>query len=158
MKLRPVGLGLVAAAAALYLGAAVPAETRLKAARQELADLQRKRDEGALALGRQHRREEALLRVSQPAGTASPLEIRRRIVATVDMSTLAEATVDVRPGSAPAAAVVHVRARGAFVDLMGLAGRLADPASGVILQQARLSRQSNDLILDMDGEVVEAQP
>ena len=157
MSPRRIALLLAAGAGALYLGVALPAAARSSAARGELLDLQR---QGAVRAGRlvqQRRREEALLRVGRPE-TATLMGIRREIVATLDRSTLSEATVDVKPGRAPAIAVVRVRARGSFTELMPLAQRLAEPGSGLVLDRVRLVRSPSTLVLEVEGQAVGTLP
>jgi hypothetical protein len=139
VRLRRIALALAVVACVLYLGVAIPAGSRLSAARAELLDAQRQRDARTASLSGQRRREAALLRAVRPVETATLMGVRREIVSTLDQAILAASRVDVRPGRAPAVAVVRVDARGAFADLMGLSQRLAEPGSG-LADRVRLAR------------------
>jgi len=154
VSLRRLALALAAAGAALYLGVALPAASSLSAAREELADLDRQRAARTTRLARQQRREEALLRVGRSPEAASLMGIRREIVASVDRSRLSEATVDVKPGRAPAAAVVRVQARGDFAELMSLTQRLAEPGTGLVLDRVRLVHSPGSIGLELEGQAV----
>jgi len=158
VTLRRMALALAAGGAALYLGVALPAASRLSATREELADLEHQRAARTARLARQQRREEALLRAGRSPETASLMGIRREIVGSVDRSRLTEATVDVKPGRAPAAAVVRVQARGAFAELMSLAQRLAEPGSGLVLDRVRLVHFPSSIVLEVEGQAVGALP
>ena len=106
------------------------------------------------SLSGQRRREEALLRAGWPAGTATLMGVRREIVSTLDRASLSASKVDVRPGRAPAVAVVRVEARGAFAELMGLAQRLAEPGSGLVLDRVRLFKTQGSLALEVEGRAL----
>ena len=156
MSLRRVAIALAAAGGALYLGVAIPAASRLSAARAELQEARRQRDAGKERLAGQRRRDEALLRAGRPAEAATLMGVRREIVSTLDQASLTGAKLDVRPGRAPAVAVVRVEAHGAFAELMGLAERLAEPGSGLIFDRVRLVRLPSSLGLEVEGQVVGA--
>lgn len=154
MTLHRLAFALAAVGAALYLGVALPAASRLSAAREELADLERQRAARTAGLARQQRRQEALRRVGRSPEAASLMGIRREIVASVDRSRLNEVTVDVKPGRAPAAAVVRVQARGTFAELMSLVQRLAAPGSGLVLDRVRLVHFPSSIALELEGQAV----
>jgi hypothetical protein len=156
LSLRRVALALAAGAGVLYLGVAVPAASRLEAARAELVDLQHRRDAGAASLSEQQRREEALKRAGRPAATATLMHVRSDIVSTVDRAALSDVRVDVRPGRAPALAVVRVTAKGPFSDLLGLAQRLIQPGSGLVLDRVHLARTADNLALEVEGRALGA--
>lgn len=158
MKLRRIALALAIAAGVLYLGAAVPAGSRLRATRAELVDAQRQRDARTARDSARRRREAALSRASRPAETATLMGVRREIVSTLDQVTLAASKVDVRPGRAPAVAVVRVDASGAFADLMGLTQRLGEPGSGLVFDRVRLTRSPRSLALEVEGRALGAIP
>lgn len=155
MSWRRLSLGLAVCAAALYGGVTLPARARLAAARAELQALQGRRalrDAGRT----EQRRAAALLRVGRAQGSGNVVGVRGEIVRAVDGSGLAEATVDVRPARAPALAVVTVRARGSFADVLTLAQRLAEPGTGLVLERVALVRLPSAVSLDLQGSVVGA--
>jgi type II secretory pathway component PulM len=154
MSLRRIALALTLLAAAIYLGVSLPAASRLQAARAELRDLQQRLDARAAGLSEERRREEALLRAGRPAETATLMDVRQDIVSTVDRAALNDVRVDVRPGRAPAVALVRVAAKGPFADLLGLAHRLAEPGSGLVLDRVQLARSAGSLSLEVNGRAL----
>jgi len=144
-----VALLLALLAAVLYGGVALPAATRLAAARAEIQELQGRRDARSAGLMARQRREDALQRAALPAESASVMGVRRGIVKTLDAASLGDATVDVRPGRAPAVATVRVAVSGDFAELVQLAQRLAEPGSGLVFDRVRLTRSQGRMGLEV---------
>jgi hypothetical protein len=160
-----LALAPLAAAAALYAGLALPMRARAAAAREAYGEARRERQQARSELAPLERREavrrQALAvfaeAAAQEGGAAAAL--RRSVLATLDKLAARDVRLAVRPESAGLA--VRVNATAPYADGLRVAGELARPASGLILQRVRLVPQRDDrrqVGLELEAQAFHAAP
>ena len=77
--------------------------------------------------------------------------MRRSVVQTLQSAGVSGVRLSVTPGRPPYAARVRLSASGPFPEVMALAGRIARPETGVVLERVRLSPRGGGVALDLDG-------
>jgi hypothetical protein len=149
---------LLVAAGLLFVTVAIPSTRRAVTLGEEYRRLRQSRREAEQRLGAAERRMAARARAARIlAGVSStpggdPLaELRTGVLATLDGQGLHKIRLQVRLARAPLAAAFTLGASGSFDQIVDLSGRLASPASGVILEQATFRRVPRGLSLDIRG-------
>jgi hypothetical protein len=135
-------------AALLYAGVALPLRARAAAARDAYADARRDRQQAQAALLPLERRE-AVRRQAQAAfaeaatregGAAAAL--RRSVLGALDGSAASAVRLGVRPS--PVGPTVRVSAVAPYAEGLRIAGDLARPATGLVLQRVTLEPHRGD--------------
>lgn len=158
MRPRHLALLLLAAAALLYAAVALPARSRAATAGEEYRRLRTARREAQSRLAGLQRREAergragALLAAASLGPGEAHTRLRRAIVDSLREVPVSGARLVVQPGVAPVAATVRLSAQGSYPDVLRLAGRLAGPRCGVVLERVRLSpAASGGLLIELEG-------
>jgi hypothetical protein len=106
-------------------------------------------------LARLERRDAAHLRAASalagttPAGTVRT--VRRSVVQTLQNARVSAVRLGVTAARAPFAARVHLSATGSFPEVVSLAGLVARPETGVVLERIRLAPRGDGVALELDG-------
>ena len=155
MIARGIAAALLAGAVVLYSAVAVPMRRQAAAAAD---DYRRARDEARdmrARLARLERRDAAHLRVASALAGATPAgivqRVRRSLVQTLQNARVSGVRLGVTAARAPYAARVHLSAAGPFPEVMALAGRIAGPETGVVLERVRLAPRADGVTLELDG-------
>jgi hypothetical protein len=155
MIARWIAAALVVAGVVLYATVAVPTQRQAAAAADEY---RRARDEARdirTRLARLERRDAAHIRASTALAAATPggtvRAVRRSVVQTLQNAGVSGVRLSVLPGRPPYAARVRLSASGPYAEVMALAGRLAHPETGVVLERVRLSPRGGAVALEIDG-------
>ena len=156
MIARWIAAALVAVGLVLYAAVAVPMRRQAAAAAD---DYRRARDEARdmrARLARLERRDAAHLRAASALAGATPGGHRaRRCGVPWCRRCRARASPASgwasRPARSPYAARVRLSAIGSFPEVMALAGRVARPETGVVLERIRLTPRGDGVALDLDG-------
>ncbi|PYQ20319.1 MAG: hypothetical protein DMF81_18990 [Acidobacteria bacterium] len=157
MTIRWAAIVLLMLAGVLYLGAAMPLQTQagaaseqyrqardqLRDARRRLATLERRNATRARA--------QAALGAARSAHGGGLREVRRGVVELVTRAHVSAVRLGVRPGAPPASAAVGLSAEGSFADVIQLAGELARPGSGLVLDRVRVTSRPPRVALDVDA-------
>jgi hypothetical protein len=155
MIARWIAAVLVAVGIVLYAAVAVPMRRQAEAAAD---DYRRARDEARdmrARLARLERRDAAHLRVASALAGATPAgtvrTVRRSVVQTLQNARVSGVRLGVTAARAPYAARVHLSAVGSFPEVVALAGLVARPDTGVVLERVRLGPRGDGVTLDLDG-------
>jgi hypothetical protein len=155
MIARGIAAALVAGAIVLYSAVALPMRRQAAAAAD---DYRRARDDARdmrARLARLERRDAAHLRAATalagatPAGTVQ--KVRRSVVQTLQSARVSSVRLGVTAARAPYAARVHLSAVGPFPEVVALAGLIARPETGVVLERVRLGPRADGVMLDLEG-------
>jgi hypothetical protein len=152
MTRRLVGLGLLLAGAALYLGLTLPARRARDEARAAFAQKREERERLRADLARLER-QAAGARLAAPDGDAAAARaLRRSLLAATRGLAIADVAIASRSERRGSAA-----ARGSLVgtgrqaDLLRMAGRLAQADSGVLLERLQLSAHAEGIRVEADA-------
>ncbi|PYQ48892.1 MAG: hypothetical protein DMF78_20110 [Acidobacteria bacterium] len=150
------GLGLYAAVGAPMQRQATAAADEYKRARDEARDIRAR-------LARLERRDAAHARAAAalPAA-ATPADtvraVRRVVVQTLQEAHVSGVRLGVSAARAPYAARVRLSAAGPFAQVVSLAGLLARPERGLVLEKVRFSPRGETVSLDLEGVTLGASP
>jgi hypothetical protein len=136
MTLRLAALGLLAAAGLVHATLTLPARRARDEARAAFAHKRAEREQLRAEVARLERRT-AAMRAGAPAGDAAAARaLRLSLLAATRGTTLADVAIAARPEPrGPAAARGRLAGAGSQAELLRVAERLADPASGVVLER-----------------------
>jgi len=155
MIARWIAAALVAVGVVLYAAVAVPMRRQAQAAAD---DYRRARDEARdmrARLARLERRDAAHLRAASALAGATPAgtvrTVRRSVVQTLQGARVSGVRLGVSAARAPFAARVHLSAFGSFPEVVTLAGLVARPETGVVLERIRFAPRGDGVALDLDG-------
>ena len=163
MKARWLAALLVVAGLGLYAAVGVPMQRQAAATGDEY---KRARDEARdirTRLARLERRDAAHLRATTalPAA-ATPADtvraVRRVVVQTLQEAQVGGVRLGVSAARAPYAARVRLSAEGPFAQVVSLAGLLARPERGLVLEKVRFSPRGDRVSLDLEGVTLGASP
>ena len=155
MIARWIAAALVAVGVVIYAAVALPMRRQAQAAAD---DYRRARDEARdmrARLARLERRDAAHLRAASalagttPAGTVRT--VRRSVVQTLQNARVSGVRLGVTAARAPYAARVHLAASGSFPEVVSLAGLVARPETGVVLERIRFAPRGDGVALELDG-------
>jgi hypothetical protein len=156
MRLRLLGLGLLALAVLLHAGYAVPSRAAAAAAADEQRRLRSERREVQQRLGRAQREQAARAAAARaigaapvPDGREAPL-LRRALLASLQELPLGAVRLSVRPGRSPVGASASLAAEGALDDVLLLSTELVRPGRGLALSRARFSAVPDGVGLELD--------
>jgi hypothetical protein len=146
---------LVALGIVLYAAVAVPMRRQAQAAAD---DYRRARDEARdmrARLARLERRDAAHLRAASALAGATPAgtvrTVRRSVVQTLLSARVSGVRLGVTAARPPFAARVHLTAVGSFPEVVALAGQVARPETGVVLERVRFGPRADGVTLDLEG-------
>jgi hypothetical protein len=152
----------VAAALALYAAVGVPMQREATAAADEY---RRARDEARdirTRLARLERRDAAHARAATALPAATPADtvraVRRVVVQTLQEAHVSGVRLAVSPARGPYAARVRLSAEGPFAQVVSLAGLLARPERGLVLERVRLAPRGQRVSLELEGVTLGASP
>jgi hypothetical protein len=152
---RGIAAALVAVGIVLYAAVAVPMRRQAQAAAD---DYRRARDEARdmrARLARLERRDAAHLRAASALAGATPAgtvrTVRRSVVQTLQNAHVSGVRLGVTVMRAPYAARVRLSAVGSFPEVVALAGLVARPDTGVVLERIRFTPRGDAVSLDLDG-------
>jgi hypothetical protein len=155
MIARWIAAALVAGGLVLYAAVAVPMRRQAQAAAD---DYRRARDEARdmrARLARLERRDAAHLRAASALAGATPAgtvrTVRRSVVQTLQNARVSGVRLGVTSARPPYAARVRLSAVGSFPEVVALAGLVARPETGVVLERIRLTPRADGVALDLDG-------
>jgi hypothetical protein len=163
MRARWLAALLVAAAGGLYVAVGLPMQRQATAAADEY---KRARDEARdirARLARLERRDAAHARAAAalPAA-ATPADtvraVRRVVVQALQEAKVAGVRLGVSSARAPYAARVRLSAEGPFAQVVSLAGLLARPDRGLVLERVRFAPRGDRVGLDLEGITLAASP
>jgi hypothetical protein len=152
---RWIAGALLAGGVVLYAAVALPMRRQAAAAAE---DYRRARDEARDMRGRlarlerrdaAHLRAAAALAGATPAGTVRT--VRRSVVQTLQNAKVSGVRLGVTAARPPYAARVHLSAVGPFPEVIALAGLIARPETGIVLERVRLAPRADGVTLDLDG-------
>jgi hypothetical protein len=164
MKVRLAAALLLVATAIVYAALTVPLQKRAAATADAYRRARDERRAAYVRLREAQRRDSALRRASPARGAAATAPAdpvgatRHGIVASLEGTGLSGVRLAVRPGTPPAAAAVHLSVEGPFRDVVGLAGELVRPGTGVVLENFRLSGRDARVAMSLRGVGLEAAP
>jgi hypothetical protein len=152
MTRRLVGLGLLVVAAFVHVGLTLPARRARDEAREAFARPREQREHLRAQLARLER-SSSVARPSAPDGDAAAARSLRR--ALLD-ATRGLAIGDVQIATQPQrggslAARGRLAGTGRQADVLGVAGRLAAPDSGVVLERVELALRSEGIRLEAEA-------
>jgi hypothetical protein len=152
MTRRLVGLGLLLAAAVVHVGLARPARVARDEARAAFARQREERERLRAEVARLERR----AFVARPGAPDDEAAAARALRLSLLAATRGLAIGDVRIASHPerrgtTAARGRLGGTGRQADLLSLAGRLADPGSGVLLERLDLALRPEGVRLEVDA-------
>jgi len=152
MTRRLVGLGLLVVAAFVHVGLTLPARRARDEAREAFARQREEREHLRAQLARLER-SSSVARPSAPDGDAAAARALRR--ALLD-ATRGLAIGDVQIATQPqrggsTAARGRLAGTGRQADVLGVAGRLAAPDSGVVLERVELALRSEGIRLEAEA-------
>jgi hypothetical protein len=162
MIARWIAAALLVAGVVLYAAVAVPTQRQAAEAADEY---RRARDEARdirtrlARLERRdaaHERAAAAMAATTPGGTVRA--VRRSVVQTLQDAGVSGVRLSVVPARPPFAARVRLSATGPYPEVIGFAGRLARPETGVVLERVRLSPRGGALALEIDGVTLGPSP
>ena len=146
---------LVALGIVLYAAVAVPMRRQAQAAAD---DYRRARDEARdmrARLARLERRDAAHLRAASALAGATPAgtvrTVRRSVVQTLLSARVSGVRLGVTAARPPFAARVRLSAFGSFPEVVALAGLVARPETGVVLERVRFGPRGDGVTLELDG-------
>ncbi len=163
MRARGLAALLVLAAVALYAAVGVPMQRQATAAADEY---KRARDEARdirTRLARLERRDAAHARAAIALSSgATPADtvraVRRVVVQTLQEAHVSGVRLGVAAARAPYAARVHLSADGPFAQVVSLAGLLARPDRGLVLEHARFSPRGENVSLELEAVTLGGSP
>ncbi|MBI3931851.1 MAG: hypothetical protein HY317_00420 [Acidobacteria bacterium] len=153
MSPRRVAAALLVLSGALWLGVARPARREAEAARQEHRRLLEARRQARSRVERlessdaAHRRAAGALAAGGNAVTA----LRRWVLDALQGAPVRGVRLEVRPAPPPAAVSLHLAAEGPSGDVLLVAGEIARPGGGLVLDTVRLTRTPGGLLLGLDA-------
>jgi hypothetical protein len=155
---RLVGLVLLLAALGLHLGLAVPARRQRDVARADFARGRQERERLREQVARLERRTAATARA--PSGDAAAVRaVRLSLLRATGGLPVGVLRISVQAGRGTAAARGQLVAEGRQVDLLRVAGKLAEPPSGLLLERVQLGPAGEGrLQLQVDAFSVRAGP
>jgi hypothetical protein len=155
MNARWIAAALGAAGVALYAAAAIPMQRQAAEAADEYRVARDEARDIRLRLARLERRDAAHLRAASALAGATPADtvraVRRSVVQTLQGAQVSGVHLGVLATRAPYSSRVHLSATGAFPEVMALAGRIARPETGVVLEHVRLAPRGDAVSLDLDA-------
>ena len=161
MNARRLAAALLAVAAIVYGGLALPARRSAVAAGDEYRRARDRRREALARLDQLQRREATRQRAAAAlaVGSESPppdpggmlVAVRRSVLASLAGSGTSNVRLVVQPGRPPVAATFQLAAEGPFADAVRLAGHVARPGMGIALQTVRFSPRPTGVLLELDG-------
>lgn len=165
MSARLLGLALLLGGLLVYVGLALPAR---RASANAGDDYRKARGQRRDALQRLSRMERVRTARAQAAAAlvgkgasgsdASLLEFRRSVLSSVEGHGVSNVRLRVTPGRPPVAARVSLSADGSFADVVGLAGGLVSPGSGLVLDQVRIRPAAAGVALDLEALSLGREP
>ena len=164
MTARRGAVILLMVAAAIYAGLALPARRAAAEAGDEYRRARERRREAFGRLARIERLEAARQRAAasvtaSPAATqagSAPVALRRSVLASLEGSGASNVRLAVHAGRRPVAATFQLSARGPFLEAVRLAGHVARPGTGIVLQSVRFTPNAADVSFELNGVTVEA--
>ena len=160
MTPRPVAFLLLTAAAAAYIGLALPARRAAADLGDDYRRARVRRRDAALRLSRIERQETA--RAPRRSGSQFSSEalvaLRRSVLESVKASGVSKVRLSFSPGRTPVAASVHLSGEGRFEDVVKLSAGLAPPGSGIVLDRVRFAPGSDTILLELDALSLEGSP
>jgi len=152
MTRRLVGLGLLVIAGLVHLGVTLPARRTRDAAREAFARQREERERLRSRIVRLERRA-SVARPSAPDGDAAAARaLRSALLAATHGLTIGDVQIAARPErGGGAAARGRLMATGRQADVLGVAGRLAVPDSGVMLERLELALHSGRVRLEAEA-------
>jgi hypothetical protein len=158
MTRRILAALLLAASAWLWFGVAAPARRGRDAARDEFARLRAERERVRLQVEASSRR--ATLTLTPEKGAAAARALRRALLAAAEAAPVREVTIAASASArGKRAATGRLSAVGSLEELLVVADRLSDPASGVVIRRCVLSEVEpggGELRLELEGATVRA--
>ena len=155
---------LLAGAGLVQVGVAIPARRQVVASQGEFRRLRDQarsaREELAEAQARLAPRSRAiaiLSRASGPAGEALA-ELRAELLESVESFPVRDVRLEVSPQPPPLAGRFRLGASGPYRSVVALAGDLARPESGMVVEQVALRPGRGGVTLDVQGLRVGAVP
>jgi hypothetical protein len=128
---------LLAASAWLWFGAAAPARRERDTARDEFARLRAERERVRLEVEASSRR--ASVALTPEKGAAAARALRRALLAAAEAAPVREVAIAASASPRGRAATGRLAAVGSLDELLVVADRLCDPASGVVIRRCVLS-------------------
>jgi hypothetical protein len=161
MNARRLAAALLVVAAIVYGGLGLPARRSAAAAGDEYHRVRDRRREALARLDKLERREDARRRAAAALAGAraapSPgpggllVALRRSVLASLAGSGTSNVRLVVQEGHAPVAATLQLAAEGTFADAVRLAGHVARPGMGIVLQTVRFSPRPTGVLLELNG-------
>lgn len=149
MTRRLVGLGLLLVAGYLYVGITIPARRARDEARQAFARQRQERERLRADAARLERRASALAPAAPESAAAAARAVRGFLLAATRGLALADVQIAAQPGSrSGSAARGRLVGTGRQADVLRAAERLAEPASGVLLERVDLSLRTEGVRLE----------
>jgi len=151
MTRRLIALGLLLAAAVVHVGLTVPARRARDEARAAFARKREERERVRGDVARLERRAHAA-RPQAPEGDAAAVRaLRRSLLRATRGLPIGDVQIAAQPERrGGVAARGRLAAEGTQADLLRAAGRLAEPASGVVLERVQLLGRLGKLRLDAE--------
>jgi hypothetical protein len=143
---------LLACSAWLWFGLAAPARRERDAARDEFARLRVERERVRAEVEAASRR--AVVTLAPEDGAAAARSLRRALLQAAEAAPVRDVEIAASPARRGRfAATGRLSAEGSLEELLAVADRLTDPASGVMLRRVVLTEiaAGGDLRLDLDG-------
>jgi len=151
MTRRLVGLGLLLAAALVYVGLTLPARGARDEARTAFARQREERERLRAEVARLERRASAA-RPGAPDGAAAARALRLSLLAATRGLLIGDVQIASHPERrGTTAARGRLGGTGRQADLLSVAGRLADPGSGVLLERLELALRPEGVRLEADA-------
>lgn len=159
MTRRLVALALLLAAGLVHAGVTLPARRARDGARAEFARKREARERLRAELARLERRSSASVRAAAPAGDAAAAQaLRLSLLAATRGLPLGDVQIASRPARhGTVAARGRLGGTGTQADLLRVAGRLAEPASGAVLERLFLALRPEGIRLEADTISVRAE-
>jgi hypothetical protein len=163
MSARRLGLGLLLAGLLVYVGVARPAWRAAADTGDEYRKAREQRREALQRLSKAERVRGARARAAGAvAAGSSPgaglLELRRSVLSSLEGHAVSNVRLRVTAGRAPVVARVSLSGEGGFAEVVGLAGGLVRPGSGLVLDQVRIRPAPVGATLEMEALSLEGQP
>jgi hypothetical protein len=155
MTARWIAAALLAGGVVLYTAVAVPMQRQAAAAADEYRHARDEARDVRTRLARLERRDAAHVRATAALAGATPGDtvraVRRSVVQTLQDARVSGVRLGVAAARAPFAARVRLSAAGSFPEVMALAGKVARPETGVVLERVRLSPRPGGVALELEG-------
>lgn len=154
MKVRQTGIALALLALAVFTLAVRPTWDDAAQARGSSARAIREWNEARAELGRLERRVGRLPTQAASAtaiGPAGGRLLRARVLRVLEGTSVRGVALDVQAGETQDLPKLRLSAEGSFAELVALAGRLAEPSTGLALDQVRITPSPTGLRLELGG-------